>query len=920
MISEQIARLQQAKADIKAAIEAKGVEVPSSALIDTYDDYIAQIEGGGGCSVASANSITFDAMGRVSSVEYKEGVTSIPDYMFSRNTSLSSVTLPSTVTTIGNAAFQNCGSLVSINFPEGLTSIGFNTIQFCSGLTSITLPSTIVSIDVQAFFGCSGLTGITVNAVVPPQLGSNAFNNTNDCPIYVPCESLDAYKAANNWSTYASRIVACDGAKYVFYGTNGNLVQSGACNSSGDLGIYGGDSYDMTVKSQVITAVVGECVTSFTSSFSNCSAMTDVTILSTGLTAINEYSFNWCYALTGLTIPSTVTTLGKQAFESCRSLTSVNIPSGVTSIPVYCFHNCWSLTGVSMPSVTGIGMYAFDGCSALTSVNLPQTLTTIGEGAFGNCSGLTSITIPASVTSIGNYAFIWCTGLTEINVLATTPPTIGTGIFNDSGNCPIYVPCESLDAYKAAWSDYASRIQSSGCTIRMSGTSVSGSSFQIRINNGAKNINAVVDPVPNQDGTYNWTAEYDGTMSDITSTTRMFANTPIASIDWGTFRPTELGLQMFFSTKLTAFTIPDSVTTIQSAAVNNNRLTSLTIPTGVTTINGDAFAANDRLTGITFLSTTVPNGITWSTFAGSTCPIYVPCNSYTSYRSMANSAFSERVTPSGGGTRWTTAEDQTACVNGIDVYSVLKLQYSCDNENWIDAGVTKTGTKIRDGYRRWVTVPEQYICEDGDKYAVEKEQGSCDNENWTDTGNSRKGTLIETGSEDCQISCDCQYNFCGEDERGEEFTVNNGTNEIKSTDFDSHSPARGTVGSLTTTIGEYCFGRSLEEITICNSVTTIEHEAFNECENLLEVTIPASVQTIGFWAFTRCNGLQEVIFEGTTPPTFEGDGIYHDFHPDVTYVPDSALNDYRAIENWADGDGSEQFNPMINIKPISERV
>ena len=116
-IASELARLQQAKADIKAAIVAKGVEVPSSALIDTYDDYIAQIEGGGGCSVASANSITFDAMGRVSSVSYKEGVTEIPDYMFSNDTSLTSVTLPSTLTRIGNSAFNNCGGLTSITIP-----------------------------------------------------------------------------------------------------------------------------------------------------------------------------------------------------------------------------------------------------------------------------------------------------------------------------------------------------------------------------------------------------------------------------------------------------------------------------------------------------------------------------------------------------------------------------------------------------------------------------------------------------------------------------------------------------------------------------------------------------------------------------------------------------------------------------------
>lgn len=466
-IASEITRLNTAKADIKTAIEAKGVEVPSSALIDTYDDYIAQIEGGGGCSVASANSISFDDMGRISSVDYKEGVTSIPDYMFAYNPSISSVTLPSTVTTIGNAAFQQCGSLVSINFPEGLTTIGWNVFQQCTGLTAITLPSTVTSIDAMAFFGCNHLTSITVNAVVPPSMNPDVFGATNDCPIYVPCSSVDAYKAANNWSAYASRI-QCSGSptptptpsyKYAFYDANGNLVQSGACNSSGDLGVYGGDSYDVSIRQQVKTAIVGECVTSFTNSFSNCSAMTDVTIYSTGLTTIGEYAFNWCYELTGLTIPSTVTTLGQQAFYGCHSLTDVNLPSGVSSIPVYCFSHCYALTGVSMPNVTTIGIYAFEYCSGMTSITLPTGLTTIGEGAFTYCSGLTSVTIPASVTNIGQTAFSWCIGLTEINVEATTPPTIGTGVFSDTDECPIIVPAGTLSAYQSAWSDYASRLQ-----------------------------------------------------------------------------------------------------------------------------------------------------------------------------------------------------------------------------------------------------------------------------------------------------------------------------------------------------------------------------------------------------------------------------------------------------------------------------
>ena len=459
-IASEITRLNTAKADIKAAIEAKGVEVPSSALIDTYDDYIALIEGGGGCSVASANSITFDDIGRISSVDYKEGVTEIPEYMFYNNTSLTSVTLPSTLTRIGNSAFNKCYGLTSIVIPEGVTAIGWYAFVNCNGLSSVVIPSTVTSIGADAFYYCMGLTAITVNAVVPPS-GSAAFNNTNDCPIYVPCSSVEDYKAASGWLIYADRIQAiptsCD--KYAFYDVNGNLLQSGACNSSGDLGVYGGDDYDVTIRQQVKTAIVGECVTSFTNSFSNCSAMTDVTIYATGLTTIGAYAFNWCYELTGLTIPSTVTTLGQQAFYGCHSLTDVNLPSGVSSIPEYCFSHCYALTGVSAPNVTSIGIYAFEYCSGMTSITLPTGLTAIGEGAFTYCSGLTSVTIPASVTNIGQGAYSWCIGLTEINIEATTPPTIGTGVFSDTDECPIIVPAGTLSAYQSAWSGYATRLQ-----------------------------------------------------------------------------------------------------------------------------------------------------------------------------------------------------------------------------------------------------------------------------------------------------------------------------------------------------------------------------------------------------------------------------------------------------------------------------
>ena len=46
-IASEISRIQSAKADIKSAIESKGVTVPSDTKIDAYAPLIQAIEGGG---------------------------------------------------------------------------------------------------------------------------------------------------------------------------------------------------------------------------------------------------------------------------------------------------------------------------------------------------------------------------------------------------------------------------------------------------------------------------------------------------------------------------------------------------------------------------------------------------------------------------------------------------------------------------------------------------------------------------------------------------------------------------------------------------------------------------------------------------------------------------------------------------------
>ena len=186
-IETEISRIQSAKADIKTAIEAKGVTVPSSATIDTYDDYVSQISGGGGGIPMPSNlsAAKLDNYGLLKSAAIKNGVTSI-----------------------GNSAFKGCSSLSSIEIPNSVTSIGIEAFSYCSSLSSITISNSVKSISNSAFYRCTSLTSITVNAETPPTIGTNVFNYTNDCPIYVPSGSVNAYKSATNWSTYASRIQA----------------------------------------------------------------------------------------------------------------------------------------------------------------------------------------------------------------------------------------------------------------------------------------------------------------------------------------------------------------------------------------------------------------------------------------------------------------------------------------------------------------------------------------------------------------------------------------------------------------------------------------------------------------------------------------------------------------------------------------
>lgn len=288
-----------------------------------------------------------------------------------------------------------------------ITMVGEND-YVCSGTTKYTKEKKQQSTD-----------GLNWSDVVPSEyrMGDTVLEtDSEDCGYVPPILGTKFQATYPNGVTYGED---CDGD---------GILTSASTKPSG---------YDYT---SMRSAVIGDCINT-----------------------VYFGAFEECENLTSVTIADTVTTIKNNAFNQCYSLQSVVIPSGVTSIENGVFNACSGITSVTIPdTVTTIGSAAFNYCLSLSSVTIPSSVTYIMASAFEYCRALQNVEIPSGVTRIGHDAFKDCTSLQSITCRATTPPELYIGgNFDNTNNCPIYVPAQSVNAYKSAsiWNAYADRIQ-----------------------------------------------------------------------------------------------------------------------------------------------------------------------------------------------------------------------------------------------------------------------------------------------------------------------------------------------------------------------------------------------------------------------------------------------------------------------------
>lgn len=311
-----------------------------------------------------------------------------------------------------NITIQSFNELI---YFTGLTIIEINAFAGCNTLLSITLPNSITTINNVAFEGCEILSSLTI----PENVTFIGISITGGC---------------NNLKTLNYNAINCLSVG----------VGIGSCFSS---------SIEVLNIGNQVKAIPDYA-------FSILQSLTSIHIPNSVITIGNEsFYFNSATELTG---GINVESLGTRSFGDSNGLSNINIFPKLTTIPANSFSSCDSLASVSMQNeITTIEEQAFNGCTVLETINLSNNLSIIGDSVFANCPELKTITLPNSLTNLGSSAFYNCHKFNFLICNAIIPPLIPENsspmFYLSDALVNIYVPAESVDAYKTAegWSDYA---------------------------------------------------------------------------------------------------------------------------------------------------------------------------------------------------------------------------------------------------------------------------------------------------------------------------------------------------------------------------------------------------------------------------------------------------------------------------------
>lgn len=326
----------------------------------------------------------------------------------------------------------------TLDLHDNVTKIGKDSLEDCSLITTLKVPAAFPDFSSAMFEELTGLTTIEIkgDSDIYQTYGGALFNKDLTTLYSVPVNRTEAFEIPSSVTTIATG--AFKGSKI----SSLTFAAGGA---------------DLTIEA---SAFEGSSITAVA--------------LPARLVSLGERAFMSSKSLKTLTFADgcKITAIPNFAFAECSALTAIRIPAGVTALPAAkavevpdwigtkteyysAFSKCTSLQSVTFETgsvLEKIGEKCFIDLSALETVEIPSTVTEIGASAFEKC-GIKTAVIPSGVAKIAPRTFCFNKNLEEVTFAnGSICNEIGEKAFGVSALTEFVVPSEVVTIAESAFS------------------------------------------------------------------------------------------------------------------------------------------------------------------------------------------------------------------------------------------------------------------------------------------------------------------------------------------------------------------------------------------------------------------------------------------------------------------------------------